>query len=134
MKAVDFEKHSKEIIDHCWSLLFSKSKEYADDGDRLFNFKQPTSLLETNPANVCLMYDMKHIASIVKIAKDVDKGEYPSKELLMEKVGDYINYGLLFYANMLEILDKHSLVVKDIDGEEHHFTYKEVEELLNAAT
>lgn len=106
MKAVDFEECSKEVIDHCWKLMFDKSKEYASDTDRLANFKQPTSLLETNPAKVCLMYDMKHIASIVKMANDVDKGVLPTKELLLEKVGDYINYGLLFYANMLEMINE----------------------------
>ena len=111
MNAEEFEKYSREVIDHCWNLLFSKSKEYANDVDRLANFKQPTSLFKTNQAKICLMYDSKHIASMVKMAEDVDKGVYPTKELLMEKVGDYINYGLLFYGNMLELMKK-----RDKDG------------------
>lgn len=92
------------VLDHCKSLLFSKAKEYANDTDRLANFRQPTSMMKTNQAKVCLMYDMKHIASIVKIAEDIDKGIYPSEEMLLEKVGDYVNYGLLFYANVLEAM------------------------------
>ena len=108
MNAEEFEKYSREVIDHCWNLLFSKSKEYANDVDMLANFKQPTSLFKTNQAKICLMYDSKHIASMAKMAEDVDKGIYPSKELLMEKVGDYINYGLLFYGNMLELVEKHN--------------------------
>lgn len=106
MNAIDFEKNSREIIDRCWNLLFFKSKEYASDEDRLFNFKQPTTMMNTNQAKVCLWYDMKHIASLAKMAEDVDKGIIPTKELLDEKVGDYINYGLLFYSNMLEIIEK----------------------------
>lgn len=102
--SAEFEQLSKEVIEHCWELLFSKAKEYANDTDRMANFKQPTSMMGTNQANVCLWYDMKHIASIAKIAKDIDKGIYPSDELLLEKVGDYVNYGLLFYANVKEIL------------------------------
>lgn len=142
MKAQEFEHHSKEIIDHCWELLFSKADEYADGGDRLFNFKAPMSLFRTNPAKVCMMYDSKHIASMVKIAEDVDKGILPTRELLEEKVGDYINYGLLFYANMLEIMDEKidlaidnhsSMVVKDIDGDEHHLKFDEVKEILDEA-
>lgn len=105
MKSVDFEKHSKEIIDHCWKTLFNKEKEYASDEDRLFNFKQPTSLFGINPAEVCLYYDSKHIASMVKIAQDANKGQLPSIELLQEKVGDYLNYGLLFYSVMLEMIE-----------------------------
>lgn len=106
MNAKTFEKNSKEVLNHCWNLMFSKAKEYANDEDRLANFKQPTTMMGTNQAEVCLWYDMKHIASMSKIAKDINKGDLPSKELLLEKVTDYINYGLLFYANVLEILDK----------------------------
>jgi len=106
MKAVDFKEYSKNVMNYCWKLLFDKSKEYASDEDVLANFKQPTSLLETNPVKVCLMYDMKHIASMAKMANDVDKGILPTKELLLEKVGDYINYGLLFYSNMLEMIEE----------------------------
>ena len=106
MNAEEFEKESKKVIEHCWNLLFSKSKEYANDEDRLSNFRQPTTLFKTNQAKICLLYDSKHIASMAKMAEDVDKGVYPNKDLLLEKVGDYINYGLLFYANMLDLMKK----------------------------
>ena len=105
MKAADFEKISKELMDHCWDIMFSKAKEYASDEDRLANFKQPTTLFHTNPAKIALFYDSKHIASMVKMADDIDKGILPSKEFLMEKVGDYINYGLLFYGAVMEMVD-----------------------------
>lgn len=106
MNAMRFEQLSKELIKHCWDLTFKKGSEYASDEDRLANFRQPTSLLGINPAEVCLNYDMKHIASMVKMAKDANKGQLPTKDFLMEKVGDYINYGLLFYANMMEMMTK----------------------------
>lgn len=135
MNASEFEKYSEELIKHCWDLLFSKSKEYANDDDRLANFKQPTSLFKTNPAKICLMYDSKHIASMVKMAEDIDKGIYPTHELLKEKVGDYINYGLLFYGNMLELMGKKneivSFAIKDIDGGEETITKDEFMEILS---
>lgn len=106
MKAPEFEKHSKELIDHCWELLFSKAKEYASDEDRLANFKQPTTLFGVSAPEICLYYDSKHIASMVMIAQDISKGKLPTRELLMEKVGDYINYGLLFYSTVLELIEK----------------------------
>ena len=106
MNQEQFEEYSKQVLDHCWEVMFNKSKEYAEDEDRLANFKQPTTLFKTNQAMVCLMYDTKHISSMVKMAQDIDKGIMPSRELLLEKVGDYVNYGLLFYANMLEIMLK----------------------------
>lgn len=106
MKTQEFEKNSKEVMEHCWRLLFNKAMEYASDTDRLANFKQPVSMMQSNPAEVCLWYDMKHIASIQKIARELNSGILPTRELLLEKVGDYINYGLLFYANVIEELDK----------------------------
>lgn len=104
MNAKTFEKEAQQLIDECWNTLFNKSKEYANDTDRLANFKQPTSLFGVNQAEVCLFYDTKHIASMVKMAKDANGGVLPTKEFLIEKVGDYINYGILFYANMLEMM------------------------------
>lgn len=106
MKVEQFEKESRDVLEHCWGLLFSKAKEYASDEDRLWNFRQPTSMMGTNPANVCLWYDMKHIGSLSEIARKVDMGVVPSREMLKEKVGDYLNYGLLFYACMIEQIEK----------------------------
>lgn len=106
MNLADFEKHSQKLIEHCWNTLFSKRQEYANDQDVLANLKQPTTMMNTNQAQVALWYDMKHIASISKIAKDIDAGKLPTKELLDEKIGDYINYGLLFYSACLELMDQ----------------------------
>ena len=105
MTNAEFEKNCKEMWEHCWRTLSKKKGEYASDEDRLFNCKQPTSLFGINPAEVCLYYDSKHIASMVKIAQDANKGQLPSIELLQEKVGDYLNYGLLFYSVMLEMIE-----------------------------
>lgn len=101
-----FEQHSKEVLEYCWQVLFSKSKEYSSDADALSNFKQPCSMMGSNPAEVALWYDMKHISSMSKIAKDINHGIYPSREMLLEKVGDYINYGLLFYGTALEQIEE----------------------------
>lgn len=99
----EFARQYNTVEKHCRDLLLGKAAEYANDSDRLANFKQPTSMMKTNQAKVCLWYAMKHIASIAKIADDIDGGVLPSDELLLEKVGDYINYGHLFYSNVLEI-------------------------------
>lgn len=99
----ELEIIKNKIFEHCSDLLVGKNKEYATDIDVLANFKQPVSIMGSNQAEVCLWYDMKHIASIAKIVKDINKGELPSEDFIMEKIGDYINYGILLYANVLEI-------------------------------
>ena len=131
MKRKQFDDCCEELLKHCKELLVAKRGEYSSNEDVLANCKQPTTLFNTNQAKICLMYDSKHIASMVKMAEDVDKGIIPSKELLVEKVGDYINYGLLFYANMLEIIDNRSLTIKDIDGNKQSYTLKEIKEVFD---
>lgn len=109
MKAQTFENNANKVIDHCWETMFNKAKEYASDEDRLANFKQPASLLEMNPAEVGICYGMKHMASIVKMAKDLDKGIYPTEEYRLEKIGDMINYLLLIDSAIQEVCEKQDL-------------------------
>ena len=100
-----FEKHCKKLLDKSQQTLFRKSTEYASNVDRLANFRQPTSMMGISPAEVCLMYQMKHIYSISKIAKESSQGILPTQELLEEKCQDMLNYTLLFYAIMCEMIE-----------------------------
>ena len=100
-----FEKLSRELLDKAEATLFKKAGEYASNDDRLANFRQPTSMLNISPAEVCLMYQMKHIGSVAKIAKESSQGILPSKELLQEKCQDMLNYTLLFYATVTEMIE-----------------------------
>lgn len=106
MNAERFEEICKELLDKSDKTLFSKSKEYASDEDRLANFRQPTSMMNISPAEVCLMYQMKHISSIAKIAKESSQGILPTQELLQEKCQDILNYTLIFYAIVTEMIEK----------------------------
>lgn len=103
MKAKVFNEIVDEVLDKARQTLTTKSAEYSSKEDKLSNFKMPCSIMDMNPAEVCLAYDMKHIASLSKIAKDINKEVYPSDELLLEKVQDYVNYGILFKAIVTEL-------------------------------
>ena len=110
MKVQEFEQHYNKLKQRIDDLMISKAGEYANDFDRLFNFKQPTSLLNTNPARVALYYCSKHYCSLAKITEDMDNGIYPSEDLILEKCGDIISYSYLIYACVLEEIYKHSPV------------------------
>lgn len=101
-----FESLCRELLAKSEDTLLNKAHEYAVDEDRLANFRQPTSMMGVSPAEVCVMYQMKHIGSVAKIAKESSKGILPTKELLQEKCQDMLNYTLLFYATMCEMLEK----------------------------
>lgn len=110
MKVKDFEKCYKHLHKRVDGLMISKAGEYADDSDRIANFKQTTSLLNTNQLKVAITYWLKHVGSIVKIADDMDKGIYPTPELLEEKCGDLAAYSYLMYACGLEELETHNKI------------------------
>lgn len=105
MNGEKFEKLSRSLLDQCEKTMFSKAKEYATE-DRLYNFRQPTSMMKVSPAEVCLFYQMKHIASITKIGREITAGKAPSREMLREKCQDIINYTLLFHALVEEEIEK----------------------------
>lgn len=100
----DFETNSKELLDHCQKLLFSKGDEYGSDTDRLRNFKGSCSLMDCHPPMVCWWFALKHIDSISTMVKDIEKGKYPTKEYLLEKIGDSLNYHILLYSTVLEMI------------------------------
>lgn len=98
-----FNNSYKTLHDRVEDLLITKAEEYAEpDGDRLFNFKQAVSLLNTNQAEVAFAYCTKHYASLAKIVQDIDKGKLPNEALILEKCGDIIAYTYLIYACLLE--------------------------------
>lgn len=106
MDSQKFNQLIEQQLNYCKELLSSKNDEYAKKTDRLSNFRQPSSLLGMCPAEVAFCYDTKHIASIQKIVHEISQGKFPTKELWREKITDYINYGLLMNACVMETLDK----------------------------
>ena len=95
-----------EQLERCRNLLIKKNEEYATNTDRLSNFRQPSSLMRMHPAEVAFCYDAKHIASIQKIVHELSEGKVPSKEMWQEKITDYLNYGFLMNACVMEAIAK----------------------------
>lgn len=106
MDAEAFEHLVDDQLDRCKKVLCDKNLEYADQGDRLSNFRQPSSLMNMHPAEVAFCYDAKHLASIQKIVHEMSGGKLPTKELWLEKITDYLNYGLLMHACVMEELEE----------------------------
>lgn len=105
MKYQDFKTNSDELLSHCQALLFKKADEYASEDDRLSNFKKVNHLMECQPSTACWWFALKHIDSISTTVKDIEKGKLPTKEYLLEKLGDSINYHMLLYNCILEEID-----------------------------
>ena len=89
------EQSYKDALQYdCSNILLKKANEYATD-DRLHNFRLASKKLDVAMDLVCVMFMVKHIASIDDI---VHKRINMSDMLIKEKFVDAINYSILLKA------------------------------------
>lgn len=81
--------------DQSIKVLCQKADEYADDEDRLYNFKRAAYFAKTTPSDVCYGFMLKHLVSV----EDLLIGRIRKTQgLIDEKFGDLINYQMLYKA------------------------------------
>lgn len=99
MQTEKLNEYAKEFLGRIESNLKVKGDtDYATSEDRLYNFHSAAPILGSAEM-ACLSYATKHFLSIAKL---VQTGEHPSKELALEKLGDLATYMVLMYALMME--------------------------------
>lgn len=98
MTSEDFNKLTKEQLDHCMEILSSKAKEYAT-GDRLHNFKTAAILESCSPQQALVGMMAKHTICIYDMCMS---GEKYTDEMWHEKITDNINYLLLLNSIIFE--------------------------------
>lgn len=105
MRHTEFEKIFEERVSQCREVLVEKAKEYADNRDRLHNFKAAGSLNHQGPEKALWGMATKHIISLADmIATDED---YP-QAVWDEKIGDALNYLFLLDAVIRDLkIEKH---------------------------
>jgi hypothetical protein len=80
-------------------VLLSKAAEYADDSDRLHNFRVAARLQDVTPEQALAGMMAKHSVSVYDMVRSGD--DYPL-EKWEEKIGDHINYLLLLKALVID--------------------------------
>lgn len=101
----EFEKVVDEEIAYVKELLCSKSKEYDFGQDRFHSFKVGANLQGVSQEECLLGYLTKHIISIYDMSKPEQIKNFPY-EKYVEKITDYINYGLLLLGMIKEEKNK----------------------------
>ena len=86
-------------IKTCVEILDSKSSEYAEDDDRLHNFKIAAKLQDCSVQQALAGMMAKHTISIYDMCRS---NETFSEELWLEKITDSINYLLLLKASLVD--------------------------------
>jgi hypothetical protein len=98
MDSKKFNEILKNRLRKIEETLSSKAVEYAK-GDRLYNFKRASNILQSTPQEALLGMMAKHIVSVLDL---IEGTLNPSPEMIDEKIGDTINYLILLEAVLLD--------------------------------
>ena len=91
-----FDQIRERRIELIRYVLNSKKEEYAKgDTNRYHNFDRASRILEVSPPRALIGMFVKHLVSVLDIVDNYDKGNFPTEELVDEKIGDAINYLIL---------------------------------------
>ena len=84
-------------------VLCKKAEEYASEEDRLHNFKSAVGFTKLSPEQSLWGMATKHFVSVKDIVDKCQDPNYrPKQELMLEKIGDSINYLILLEALLTE--------------------------------
>lgn len=108
-----FDKLYNQIVNRNRKTASGKSKEYASDSDKLYNFKRSGERRQKTPEEALMGMAEKHFNSIEEIVSKIEKEnqkvgllaivrpKFLTKKILEEKIGD----AMIYYA-LLEGLIK----------------------------
>jgi hypothetical protein len=106
MKTEQADRYLDEIMSQTQEVLGTKAKMYIRNGDHMHNFNQGALIKNCLREEVLADFRLKHLISVQDIINDLKRGIYPSKELVLEKYGDIINYYILELMSMLHRIEE----------------------------
>jgi len=99
MDTPTFDRIISKQLDWCMKKLTHKADEYAEDDDRLHNFRVAASLRDTDMRDAVSGMMAKHTVSVYDMCNAIDLDDLDQWD---EKIGDSINYLLLLRAVVQE--------------------------------
>ncbi len=100
-----FDKRVATRVKSIQKVLSSKGIEYGTGKDRMHNFNHAAQMDGIYPEEACHGMMMKHLVSYKDIQANLLDGDLPTAKHLKEKVGDLINYLILFEAMVLQRIE-----------------------------
>lgn len=98
MNDAQFEAVDAELLAQSNKILLNRKGAYAQDGDRLANFKETGAMVGLTPEKVCEVYLYKALTAMLKILH----GAPAIGETRLERFGDVLNYVRLAYGLVCE--------------------------------
>ena len=116
MNSKTFDRLFEEQTERSRTVLCGKAAEYAQDDERLHNFKVAAVLQDILPRQALAGMMAKHTISIYDMCWS--GRDYPT-ELWEEKITDHINYlhllNALIRENTVELPDKETVIREDFE-------------------
>ena len=98
MKQEQFEKAINAYLFIIKTNLINKGKQYATDADMLANFNKGSNITGEIREKVLFGYALKHLVSVIDMVDEIERGEIPTENKVIEKLGDLGAYMALLYA------------------------------------
>lgn len=98
---MSFNDNAEFIVNRCLNTLALKEQEYSSDVSRFHNFDIAARIINTTPEKALVGMWIKHFVSLLDIVESIEH-IVPSRNLLIEKVTDSINYIILLYGMIEE--------------------------------
>jgi ERCC4-related helicase len=111
MNTETFDKIVEERLTKIKDILLIKSKEYAVNDDRLYNFRRASIINKETPEQALWGMFTKHLVSVIDL---VEGSTQVTEYLVNEKIGDAINYLILLEAIFKDKLSA-NIVPKESD-------------------
>jgi len=102
MNTPEFNAVFEQTVQMCRSVLCTKADEYAEDDDRLHNFRVAAAVMGCDVKQALAGMMSKHTVSVYDLVRREAKGQAVSAELWDEKIIDHINYLILLRGIVAE--------------------------------
>lgn len=112
MTPQEFETILDRRLTKCREVLGTKAKEYAHNGDRLYNFRKAGTINNKPMPEALWEMSTKHLVSVIDLVNGVLP---PTQHNVDEKIGDMINYLILLEAVLQECQQQRTRKPRHID-------------------
>ena len=102
MNSLAFSKLVARRLELIQKTLDFKGKEYSTTDDKLHNFNKAARMSNQSREKALKGMLLKHEVSISDIIDRTETYDFPSREVIDEKIGDIINYYILLEACLVE--------------------------------
>lgn len=102
MTKIFFNSVLLDTINSIQETLSIKADEYLRNDNPMHNFEQGAKITNQTREKVLFGFALKHHISINDMRDDLDKGELPTRDKVIEKFDDAINYLILEKASFLD--------------------------------